>query len=207
MLSPGTPSWGSSPAFAGAFGPVTGRPLEKIKQIMALQLLLGGSNDTVGMKCLAANVWSQLYKTIILLLLWLWPLRSDGVIHRSSSVLDPFPILELYQPLIASCLPRAGRPGKWLGQGPGWRGGWRGREEGVGETFRGGYSQRAERGKTEPHENRSHVPWLPLWALIGKPSPGSPMPPTSTLSPGSPTHRSPSIPDPHPLQVPSLLSP
>lgn len=80
-----------------------GPPLEKIKQIMALQLLLGGSNDTVGMKCLAANVWSQLYKTIILLLLWLWLLRSDGVIHRSSSVLDPFPILELYQPLIASC--------------------------------------------------------------------------------------------------------
>lgn len=125
------------------------------------------------MKSLAAKVWSELYKTIILLLLWLWLLRSDGVIHRSSSVLDPFPILELYQPLIASCLPRAGRLGKWRGKdqdggedGEEGRRVWERHPEGIVKGQREGRLSRMETGLMSLGS--------PLWALIGQPSPSEP---------------------------------
>lgn len=77
---------------------------------------------TLGFEVLGSQGLGSAMQKAQLQLLWLWLFSNGGASLRLSSVLEPFPFLNFTNLWLHHVLPLAGRPGRWLGQGQGWRG-------------------------------------------------------------------------------------
>lgn len=124
---------------------------------------------TLGFEVLSSQGLGSATQKPQLLLLWSWLFGNGGATLGLSSVLEPFPFRNFSKLWLHHVLPQARRPGRRLGQGPGWGGRGKGsallcerRSEGVVQG----------EGRLRPQGNRSQLQgssWLPTLGFEQQP--------------------------------------